>query len=160
MDDVTRSDRKSRHPDIGILTARMLHHVQRTMFERLADEGFGDLRPLHGAVLAHLDEDGSRAVDLSLRSGSHKQVVSKIVDELEQLGYVTRQPDPDDRRAKLVVPTERGREQMRRSDDIADEIEEDLRALIGADRFAAVKSDLHRLLSQIGEHGRAEHPER
>lgn len=40
--------------------------------------------------------------------GQHKQIIGTIVDELEALGYVTRQPDPTDRRAKLVVPTERG----------------------------------------------------
>ncbi|MGO4842638.1 MarR family winged helix-turn-helix transcriptional regulator, partial [Rhizobiaceae sp. 2RAB30] len=31
------------------------------------------------------------------------------VEELEKLGYVERRPDPDDRRARLVFLTERGK---------------------------------------------------
>lgn len=151
----SRSARKSQEPDIGILAARMLHRFQRTMFDRLADEDFGDLRPQHGAVLAHLDEEGSRAVDLSQRSGAHKQVVSKLLEELEQLGYVARQPDPADRRAKLIVPTERGRRQMRRSDEIAADIEADFRELIGSDRFTALKADLQSLVAEAAEQGAA-----
>lgn len=141
-----RSDKKRRDPDIGILSARLLHRFQSEMFTRLAEEGFDDLRPQHGAALAHLDEDGSRAVDLSQRSGVHKQVMSKVLDELEHLGYVTRRPDPVDRRAKLVMPTERGLRQMARSDEIAAEIEHALSAQLGP-RFSALKADLQRLLA-------------
>lgn len=35
--------------------------------------------------------------------------MTQIADDLEQLGYVTREPDPADRRAKRIVYTERGR---------------------------------------------------
>ncbi|WP_433584978.1 MarR family winged helix-turn-helix transcriptional regulator [Microbacterium hydrocarbonoxydans] len=155
MNEQSRSARKLQEPDIGILAARVLHRFQRTMFRRLADEDFDDLRPQHGAVLAHLDEEGSRAVDLSQRSGAHKQVVSKLVEELELLGYVTRQPDPADRRAKLIVPTERGLRQMRRSDEIAAGIEAEFRDLIGSEPFTILKSDLQRLVARAAEPGTA-----
>jgi DNA-binding MarR family transcriptional regulator len=36
------------------------------------------------------------------------QAMGELVDELEDLGYVVRQPDPTDRRAKLIVLTRRG----------------------------------------------------
>ncbi len=68
---------------------------------------------------AFLDREGTRATDLARLSGRHKQVITTLVDELTELGYVERRPDPDDRRAKLVVPTERGLDAMRRSDAIA-----------------------------------------
>lgn len=35
---------------------------------------------------------------------------SELVDELQQLGYLKRQPDPSDGRAKLIFPTVMGRE--------------------------------------------------
>lgn len=41
-----------------------------------------------------------------------------IVDELEDLGLVRRGPHPDDRRAKLVEATSKGRELARRADEI------------------------------------------
>jgi DNA-binding MarR family transcriptional regulator len=36
------------------------------------------------------------------------QAMGELVDELEEFGYVTRQPDPTDRRAKLIVLTNEG----------------------------------------------------
>src|SRR5215207_5554317 len=93
---------------LGILAARLLFAVQDELYARLEQAGHGALSRLHGAVIAHLDEEGTRATELARRSGRHKQVVGRIVDELEQLGYVRRLPEPGDRRAKLVVPTERG----------------------------------------------------
>jgi DNA-binding MarR family transcriptional regulator len=51
-------------------------------------------------VLAYLQKDGVHATELAQFSGQHKQVIGKVVDELEELGYVRREPDPADRRAR------------------------------------------------------------
>ncbi|MEV5177797.1 MarR family transcriptional regulator [Streptomyces flaveolus] len=107
-----------------MLGQRLLFSVQGELFSVLADQGFDDLHPRHGAVLAHLQADGVRATEISRLSGQHKQVVGTMVDELERLGYVERRPDPADRRAKLVCPTERGLRQMQAADKIMCEIEE------------------------------------
>ena len=98
--------------DLGVLAGRLLFAVQDELFRRLHDEGFGDIVPRHGVVLAYLRHEGVRATELARLSGHVKQVIGVIVDDLETLGYVERRPDPADRRAKLVVPTDRGREQM------------------------------------------------
>jgi DNA-binding MarR family transcriptional regulator len=124
--DVARSRRREPQPresGLGILAARLLFAVQDELYDRLEDGGYGDLTRLHGAVVAHLDEEGTRATELARRSGRHKQVIGRIVDELEDLGYVERRADEGDRRAKLVVPTERGRKVMRLSDEIIADIE-------------------------------------
>jgi len=79
---------------------------------------------------------------LALQSGQHKQVIGNLVDELVELGYVTRQPDPSDRRAKLVVPTELGLDEMKRSDAIVEEIEARCAALMPDVDFKAIKQAL------------------
>ncbi|MEV5572732.1 MarR family winged helix-turn-helix transcriptional regulator [Spirillospora sp. NPDC052269] len=142
-----RGERKRTDPDLGILTTRLFFGIQRELFDVLAGQGYGDLRAQHGAVLAHLDEEGTRATDLAQRSGQHKQVIGKLVDELEALGYVERRPDPSDRRAKLVVPTERGLAQMRDSDAILAAIEARHAETFGADAYAEFKR-LYRLMAE------------
>jgi DNA-binding MarR family transcriptional regulator len=118
-----RKERQQWNPDLGVLASQLLVSLQDELFARLADEGYDDLHPRHGAVLAYLDEDGVRATELASLSGRHKQVIGRLVDELEELGYVERRADPADRRAKLVVPTKRGLEQMQRGDEIVADIE-------------------------------------
>ncbi|SDM95164.1 MarR family protein [Lentzea albidocapillata subsp. violacea] len=90
--------------------------------------------------MAYVDKDGTRASELSERSGQHKQVVGTLIDELERLGYVARRPDPADRRAKLVVPTQLGLDQMAQARRIVSEIEARLAELVGRDRFGEFKA--------------------
>lgn len=130
---------ESRPADVGILSAHLLADFLEQLYDRLAAAGHDRLRRRHGAVMAYLDVGGTRASDLAERSGSHKQVVGTLVDELETLGYVTRQPDPADRRAKLIVPTELGRQQITHARSFITEIEHDYADRVGADRFAAFK---------------------
>ena len=134
---MSRTARKTAAPDLGMLAARLLFGLQSELFRRGAEEGFGDLRPKHGAVLAYLDEDGLRQTELTRLAGRNKQTVGAILDELEVLGYVTRVPDPADRRARLGVPTDRGRRWMELSDGIVAGIEERHAAAVGRDEYAA-----------------------
>jgi DNA-binding MarR family transcriptional regulator len=47
---------------------------------------------------------------MAARAQMTKQAMAELVHYLEGHGRVVRVPDPTDRRAKLVVPTDRGRE--------------------------------------------------
>ncbi|MFI2367374.1 MarR family winged helix-turn-helix transcriptional regulator [Streptomyces sp. NPDC018833] len=143
-----RSERKQRDPDLGILSTRLLFSIQKELFDTLAEQGHPELRPQHGAVLGFLDEQGSRATDLSRQSGTHKQVIGNLIDELEKLEYVERHPDPSDRRAKLIVPTSRGRDQMAKSDAIMADIEQRHAEAIGERKFATFKGALRDITAQ------------
>jgi len=78
----------------------------RSLVAALREAGHDGIRPKHGAVFANVDIGGTRASLLAERAGIGKPAMGEMVDELERLGYVRRVPDPGDRRAKLVVPTE------------------------------------------------------
>ncbi|XVV17304.1 MarR family winged helix-turn-helix transcriptional regulator [Actinoplanes sp. CA-131856] len=127
--------RSTRPADLGMLAARLLFGLQSELFRRSADAGFGDLRPRHGAVLAHLDEDGLRQNDFVRLAGRNKQTIATIVDELEALGYLTRVTDPSDRRAKLIMPTERGRKLMELSDRVVADLEAEYAARVGREAY-------------------------
>ncbi|GAA2693055.1 MarR family winged helix-turn-helix transcriptional regulator [Actinoplanes palleronii] len=137
-----RTARKTESPDLGMLAARLLFSLQSELFRRGAELGFGDLRPQYGAVLAYLDEEGSRQTELTRLAGRNKQTIGAILDELEKLGYVSRVPDPADRRARLIVPTARGREWMDLSDGIVADIERRHSAELGAATYAAFRETL------------------
>jgi DNA-binding MarR family transcriptional regulator len=144
-----RASRHGREQGLGILAARLLFAIQDELYARLEEAGHGRLTRLHGAVIANLDEEGTRATELARRSGRHKQVVGRIVDELEELGYVERCPDEGDRRAKLVVPTERGREAMRLSDEIIGEIERREAHVLGKASYRDFKENLQAVVDSL-----------
>jgi DNA-binding MarR family transcriptional regulator len=140
------NDEGYRGNDLGVLAGRLLFAVQDELFRRLHDEGFDDIVPRHGAVLAYLRPEGVRATDLARLSGQLKQVVGAIVDDLEALGYVRRKPDPADRRAKLVVPTARGRRQMDAADSIMADIMNRHAHNLGAVKFRRFVADFRTVI--------------
>ncbi|MET8260475.1 MarR family winged helix-turn-helix transcriptional regulator [Micromonospora sp. NPDC005553] len=148
-------------PDVGMLTAAFMRAVQDELFETLAEQGHPDVRPRHGSVLAFLDRDGTRATEVAQRSGQHKQIVGTIVDELVNLGYVSREPDPRDRRAKLVVPTAHGLDEISRARAILAAIERRHEQTFGAEGFAEFKAALQRItrLQRRWRDGRGARPE-
>jgi DNA-binding MarR family transcriptional regulator len=138
-----------RHTGLGTLAARLLFAVQDELYARLEDAGHGQLTRLHGAVMAYLDEDGTRATELARRSGRHKQVIGRIVDELEALGYVERCAEPTDRRAKLIVPTAQGREVMHLSDSIVLDIEQRLADALGTATYEPFRATLEAVVDHL-----------
>jgi DNA-binding MarR family transcriptional regulator len=67
----------------------------------------------HGALsaLATLVADGpQRAGALAETEGVTAPAMTRILNSLDELGYVVRRPDPSDRRASMVDATDRGRE--------------------------------------------------
>jgi DNA-binding MarR family transcriptional regulator len=139
---------EKRRAGLGILAARFLFAVQDRLYARLEDAGYGDVTRAHGSVIAHLDEDGTRASELARRSGRHRQIIGRIVDELESLGYVERRPDPQDRRAKLIFPTERGLDQVRLGDEIIADIEARHAGEVGARTYAQFRDVLRGVVAR------------
>lgn len=115
------------------------------VYERLAERGHGAVRPAHGVVFQHLDDDGTTVSTLAERAQMTKQAMGELVQRLESLDYVTRVPDPADRRAKLVRPTDRGAEVIAIAQELAAELERDLDDLLGPDRRRELLDDLERV---------------
>ncbi|MFG2050750.1 MarR family winged helix-turn-helix transcriptional regulator [Micromonospora sp. NPDC048935] len=144
-----RSTLKEQDPDLGILAVQLSAGVQREIFRRSAEHGFDDVRPRHGAVLAYLDVEGTRPGELARLAGRNKQTMGAILDELERLGYVRRTPDPADRRAKLIMPTDRGRRLMEISDGFVHLIEQKLADTLGPDRYRDFRDALGRAVASL-----------
>jgi DNA-binding MarR family transcriptional regulator len=94
-------------------------------------------------------ESGARITDMSDRADVTKQAVTLMVDHLEAGGYVVRVADPTDRRAKLVVLTERGAEAAEVSRRAAEEIERGWGDLLGAERLTELKTTLTDLITGL-----------
>jgi DNA-binding MarR family transcriptional regulator len=86
------------------------------VWRRIRDEMAADpvteapeLRPSQLRVLGRTPPEGIRVTALAERTQMTAQALGTIVDVLVLTGYLERVPDPHDRRAKLLRPTEAGR---------------------------------------------------
>ena len=113
------------------------HAAIDELHRRLAERGHPDVRPAHGYAFQAIGPDGTTATALGERLNITKQAAGQMVDELTRLGYVTREPDPDDGRRRLVQLTPRGVDCLRASADVFEEIVAEWRAR-GDDVDAAV----------------------
>ncbi len=119
------------------------------LHRRLAEAGFGDIRPAYTSVFALLDEHGMRLGELAERAQLTKQLMNYLVTTLEQLGYVERAPDPTDGRARIVRLTARGLQASQAGRRIIFEIEADWAARAGGKRMRRLRSDLETLANAI-----------
>jgi DNA-binding MarR family transcriptional regulator len=123
--------------------------MQTIVAEELARRGFADLRPALLAVGQHVGAQGTRITELAERAMLTKATVVHVVDELERLGYVTREPDPTDGRAKLVMPTVRALEAERTARAAIAEIRAAWAELVGEQDMAALEAGLRRLRAAL-----------
>ncbi len=129
--------------EIEFLTVRVFVAGTRLVNERLREIG---LRARSYAVLALACSDVPvRQRDLvALLELDPSQIVT-LVDELESAGWVRREPDPGDRRTKVVEATPSGFELFARARDVTDRAERET--------FAALddgeRETLRRLLRKV-----------
>lgn len=112
----------------------------------LAANGFDDL-PRNGPfVLGGIANHGGALSDLVRQLGVSKQATSQLVDTLVLRGYLSREPDPEDRRRIAVTVTERGRAAAAAVRAGVQSVDRALAAAISEEQLAAMRAGLIALI--------------
>jgi DNA-binding MarR family transcriptional regulator len=142
---ITEPDPTVGPPLIGALMRMPVDAVRARMLAGLHGAGFTDLVTAHFTVLRYPGPDNRRPSDLADEARMTRQAMNYLLGELERLGYLTRDPDPDDQRSKRVHLTERGYAARRTIRDVVREIEAEWEQELGPTNFA----QLRRLLVEL-----------
>ena len=153
-------DGRERPANLVVLLREAYVLLNDVVFTRLVERGHGAVRPAHGAVFQYLDDTGTTVSVLAERARMTKQAMAELVRHLEDHGYVERVPDPADGRAKLVLPTDRGRDVVAVAQSLTPELDERMVALLGAHRVAALRADLDAVRQTDWSAGRTADPPR
>jgi DNA-binding MarR family transcriptional regulator len=123
--------------------------VHHRMFRAVNDEMNGcGLSMARTKVLRRLREQGpTRQSVLAADFGLSPHTITDIIDGLERLGMAERQPDPTDRRAKLVTITAAGQAGL----DVAMATRERLLKQVFGALSEADRASLLRLLDSLDE---------
>lgn len=140
--------------DTIVLLGKAYSQLGHRLVQALVGEGFPQ-RPAHSGVMAHIDEGGTRPSVLARRANITPQAMGELVDDVERLGYVTREPDPNDRRAKLVVLTPRGIELEKVAGQQIASIDAQLTELLGETALQQLQQSLHAIINH-GNHKKSQ----
>lgn len=110
-----------------------------------------DQRPAHGAIMEQLDfNDGMRLTDLAKGAELTPQSAGELVDQLEELGYVERRPDPDDRRAKRIYRTAKAKRATQAAINAAAQSEEKIKSVLGERGYTQLRNQLADIIEAQG----------
>ena len=138
-DRLRRPEANTRH-----LLGRATDRLERSIAAAVAAAGH-PIRPAHAAVFTNIDSEGTRLTQLAERALMTPQAMAELVDDLARLGYVTREPDPSDGRAKLIVLTDRGFDAVQDAFDTITSLEAQLEAELGHRALVQLRNVLQRV---------------
>jgi DNA-binding MarR family transcriptional regulator len=130
---------------LGRLLLHAHRRVQVDSIAKLQQRGHTDVRTGHIPVFSNVDKDGTRITDLAARAGMTRQMMGRLVRELEALGYATSRSDPADQRAIVVALTDDGWRFCDDAQEVMTELEREYAELLGRDGLRRLREGLIRL---------------
>lgn len=122
---------------------------ERRIWSAIVERGYPDIRPAHSAVFANLGMGAVRVTELAERAQVTQQAMGKMLKELERMGYVTRNIDSGDKRAKEITVTERGIQLATDSMAVVEEVRASYAHKIGLDKLNALEESLRNAVRDL-----------
>ncbi len=124
----------------------LLTRLAKQVYRRSSEELLGIHLRLLMALSYVRDHDGAPQQELAEALCMDANNVVLLLNELEQLGYVSRSRDPDDRRRHLVGLTAAGRRALAGAERAQEQIEDEVLQALDADERATLWRLLTRAL--------------
>ncbi|KGI69284.1 MarR family transcriptional regulator [Mycolicibacterium rufum] len=129
-------------PGTAVLMFIAHRDAESRVMAALARAGVTEVTVAQSRLLQRLSPEGSRLTDLAEQARVTKQTAGALVDQLERAGYVVRQPDPSDARARLVTLSDRGAELCRMAAEEVAQLEDQWRDHLGRQSYEALRGAL------------------
>ncbi|MGI5502248.1 MarR family winged helix-turn-helix transcriptional regulator [Lentzea sp. CA-135723] len=130
--------------DINWLLHRAAQRVGASFAEEITKFGISLRGQLVLQALAN-EEVQRTQLKLGAMLGLDKTTLTSELDKLERAGLVTRVPDPNDRRVRTPVITDKGRSLQKEAGDALAEVERAYQARYSAEEMAVIRKVLQDL---------------
>jgi MarR family transcriptional regulator, temperature-dependent positive regulator of motility len=128
--------------NLSRLLREFARDFERRIWQGLTARGYPDIRPSHSAVFANLGTGAVRVTELAERAHVTQQAMGKMLKELERMGYVARDIDGGDKRAKEIRLTQRGVALAGDSLEVVSQVRSYYANKIGAQQLDALEESL------------------
>ena len=143
------SEVEARTPYIGALMLVGWQWVRTKVFHGVVAAGYADLNPAHVGLFRYPTVDRLRPSEIAERMQITKQSVHDLLGHLEHHGYLVREPDASNRRARIVRLTSKGRQLELEVRARAREAEDEIAGLLGPSRFSQLRDALETLIPML-----------
>jgi DNA-binding MarR family transcriptional regulator len=132
-------------PLIGALLRVPFETVRDRMLAGLHERGFTDLVAAHLDVFQYPGPENQRPLQLATQTRMTKQALNYLLGQLQQLGYLSREPDNSDQRSKRIRLTAKGHAAIKAIREIVQDLELEWEQQLGPRKFAQLRN----LLTQL-----------
>lgn len=128
--------------NLAQLFMRAFYWADEGLQNALKRKGWPSITRAQSLVFVNIGEGVTRPSEIAARVGVTRQAIHQTINELVALGFLKLEPDPHDRRAKVVMYTESGARIGRDAVDALHQIESALSSRIGEDQMNALRKAL------------------
>src|ERR1700755_3708354 len=119
---------------------RKLISVSRKQFEewsinRLCKHGYDGFKIAYMPVFMNIPQEGINNNELAKNARVTKQAMSKVVKELQDMGYIKSKVSPDDKRNFIILLTDKGKKLVIECRLAVTELMEEYRKVFGRREF-------------------------
>jgi DNA-binding MarR family transcriptional regulator len=136
----------NRNRILGRLFKRSYQFVADIAGEYLRNKGYSGFRVGHLVLLIHIDLEGTTVNTLAQRAGITKQAMSKLVQELQENGFVETTKHPSDARSIMVTMTDKGANFILDWKGCSQIIDDKMKAVLGEEKLEKMKDILEELV--------------
>lgn len=134
---------------LGILLGQVKSELVRALELELVERGV-ELRFSQVHALKHLQRLGSMSAGELARSLGHDAgAMTRLLDQLEDKGYLKRKPDPNDRRALRIELTAAGKTLCRNLDGCSERVLDAAQTSLDTDERKHLIDYLQRILATL-----------
>jgi DNA-binding MarR family transcriptional regulator len=125
--------------------------VRDEIFSGVVAAGYNDVTPAHVGLFRYPGLSGQRPTELAEQLHITKQSVNDLLVHLEQQGYLIREPDLSDGRARVVRLTPKGRRLEKTVTGESQAAEVRIAEMLGPRRFTHLRHALEGLSEAIAQ---------
>lgn len=137
---------------LNMLLPGLVNHFRQTLLASLSEKGFAGLKFSFSPVLGLLNHEERKIQYIASIIGVSKQAIASTAADLEQAGYITRRPDPGDKRQIILKLTERGRHLLDESVASVRSLEATIKELLSDSEFRLMDDTLATMYLHVAEH--------
>lgn len=136
---------------LNAMLAKLNRFFRQRLMRELTENGFQGVKSSYGQVLGSISREPKRIQYIASILGISRQAVAVSAAELEQLGYVIREPDPLDKRQIILHLSPLGKQLMQESGARVAALEESIKAMLTKAEFQLLDEALASLYFDIAE---------